>query len=356
MEPKMIDLLEKGNLFFGGGDIFRGKIEILPMEKFRFFLPNCFWTAEKDPERCFAPQLRSFIRRYLEAWLGIVEVDPQKPFDWKKYNTASIDCFLFLTKNVVNFYNQVVSGEETVIVPIFANNSQLLIRRMGDILVFNVSHYSSPEKEHVTGIRAVESLCRAHDPNSNQGVYELIQSINISFLLPKECTENGGNERRIDFESVGNMLQVASPDVEWDFNPESLINAYLKMEKEGVVIGRYFNLNIRGHLLHGDSVDDRNNIKSSNYPYESDAKVWRSGNVSEISKAEYLFRVADDIRIVLSIESSLPRSVYSSNSVNIELAAHREQFILATAGSIFIAQISAKLAHMNRKRSIELGN
>ncbi len=355
MDKKLLALLEKSQLFSAPNRTSFSEASVQQVEEFNFWLPNCFYSEKKDPKDVqvlnFERELKRFFHRYLDAWVNLVESDSKNPFKWKEYSSALVEFFLKFDGR--EYFDLVVGGDITVFVPITPNNSQLSIRRIGDILAFNVSRIQSPMDDHKTGRKAVEFLCRAEDRGNNHGVYELIQGVRVSLPLLGERTENGGSEKKVNFKSMETKLRRFLPAMTWNFRSSELVDSYKRIDREGMTIGEYFGLRISARLVHceakgkEDVVDDR-------FQYSSRARIWRDGNVERVNEWKYIFKEGEDIFLVLSLEGSFPQAIYKK--IDTSLRIHREQFILANAGVIFSAGLCSMMLDAYQRHSIELGN
>lgn len=357
MDKKLLALLEKSQLFSAPNRTSFAKASVQQVEGFDFWLPNCFYFEKKDPKNeqvsNFEYELKKFLHRYLDAWVKLVEHDPRNPFNWHKYSSITID--FFSNFNGADYFDLVVNGDKTVPVAVPPNNSQLLIRRMGDILAFNVSVQSSKD-DHVTGRKAIEALCRAEDCSNNHGVhgvYELVQGVKVSLPLLGERTENGGSEMKVTFKSMEASLRMFLPAVTWSFKPDKLVDSYEKIDHQGTTIGEYFGFLIFARLIHYGS-KGREDVVDDEFSYSSRARIWRKGNVERINEWEYVFREGENLFLVLSLEGSLSQTIYKK--IDTFLKIHREQFILANAGAIFSAGLCSMMLDAYQRGSIELGN
>jgi len=356
IDEKLLALLVKSRLFKPASD-YAIDVKVNQLEKFQFWLPGCF-PYGNDPDRkadqisCFEDGLKNFLKRYLQSWVNLLEQDPKnKSFHWIKYSTSLAD--FFSSFDAKKYFDQVASGKNTVTIHVTPNSSQLLIRRMGDILAFGVSKIGSEATEHVTGVRAVEVLCRTDDPHNNQGVYELVSDIQVSFQLPQKSTENGGMEGDVDFESISCMLKTTLPYVAWDFIPSVIVESYEEMDKDGIQIGEYFGLRINARLIH-DGAKGKDDITDERFSYGPRAKIWRQGNVVQLSDTKYRFLEGENLLLVLTLKSSLPCSEY--DEADALLKAHREQFLIASGGIILSTQLCSMMLNAYETQSIKLGN
>jgi len=289
------------------------------------------------------------LRKYLDAWVKHIENPPEKPFNWHNYS-SSLSKF-FSSFDEKKYYKEVSKEKKEATIFVQPNNSTITIRRIGDILAFNIP--TSSGKDHASGIRAIESLCRADDPCNNQGVYELVQNIKISFLLPKKQTENGGMEREIDFSDINQLLEKTMSGVNWQIDSSAIISSYLEIDEDGTKIGDYFGLQVSGSLNHGKT-EEKNDITNEGYCYKSRAKTWRKGNIEKINETRYCFAEGENLYFTLTIKSSLPYSQFEDTDIS--LKAHREQFILANAGAIMYTQLCSMMLDEDQKQSIKNGN
>lgn len=359
MDEKLLALLKKSNLFKSSGEGSDVQVNVNSLKEFRFWLPNFFLFSsdlEDDQKLLFNNRLKGFFVKFLDSWVNFVEFDPKKPFDWPTYSTSVAN--FFSNFDCDKFFKQLISGKKTTEIPVPPNNSKFLFHRMGDILAFDIEYISSKEKKHVTAIKAIEALCRKNDPCNNQGIYELIHEVKVSFGLPKKPNKTGSEYREIDFSVIADMLKKSLPYIEWNFIPDKLVDSYQKVfqysEMELVsIIGNYFGLSIHARLFHS-LAETENDIMSDNFRNPSQTAIWRQGNVTKNSDTTYLFKRGSDLSLELSLRSSLPTSSFID--VDTSFLAHREQFIIANAGAIFSTVICSMILDSYQKRSITFGN
>jgi len=357
IDEKILALLVKSRLFNPVTSDYAIYVKVNQLEKFRFWLSSCF-PYGNDPDRkhdqlsCFKYKLIDFLKHYLISWVNLIEQDSKnKAFHWIGYSALLAD--FFTSFDAKKYFDQVASGNKTVIIHIPPNSSQLTIRRMGDILAFNVSKLGSESTEHISGARAVKALCRAEDSSNNQGVYELVRDVQVSFQLPYEYTENGGTETDVEFTSINVMLKTTLPYVTWYFDPPTLVESYRDMGKDGVLVGEYFGLNVRARLVHNDT-KGKDDITDERFSYGPRAKIWRQGNVVPLSNTKYRFLEGENLHLILTLTSSLPHSEY--DQADVLLKARREQFLLANGGIILCTQLCSMMLNAYQAQSIKLGN
>jgi hypothetical protein len=313
------------------------------MNDFKFFLCQCFSEGTTEDPSYLENVVKSFIKRYLKTWANIMEKD-SRDFSWKDHSEKIFD--LFGNFNWIKIFDEVKSGKNKVDIPIKANGSKIRIKRFGNILAFNILNLKNEEKKHINGLKSVENLCRADDPNNNQGVYEIIDKIEVIFSINGKRERNENTGKVFDFNLIFKKIKIALPWVNWSLNAKNLIDSYLlNRDDKHTIVGQYCGFNILGKLIHKD---EQKGIQYSNI------QIWRAGNVKNTDKGKYQFKAGDDIQFKLSLVSSLPDSIFENSNTKSDF--HSEQFKLAEAGAIFIAQLCAMQLNKYRESRIQIGD
>ena len=347
MEENLLALLEKSNLFsFNGLNPFKAEVEIRGMRDFKFFLCNCFSERNLDDSSYLKGTMTVFLKHYLENWTKIMEEKPGTDLDWWKDYSKKTFGFLesFDWKDI---FNRVKSGREIVDLIIKPNNSEIVIKRFGNILVFNVLNLGNKQKKHLSGLRAVKSLCRAEDASNNQGVYEIIHEIQICLSIPMKRGQQ--NECTFDFDSFFTLIEKASPWAGWNLNSKQLVDYYTRKKRGNLIVGQFFGFNVSAELIHDEKKE--NILENSE---DEITTVWRRGNVGHVEKATYKFIYGKDIFLKLILGSSLPNSLFKD--ADEECDFHREQFKIAEVGAIFCAQLCALQLSKFREYRVSIGD
>lgn len=336
MEENLLALLEKSRIFSPYRRTPRVEVTIEGLDNYRFFICNCFGHGVDG----FISEVKTLLSRYIKSWAKILDENPKKEFDWKEYSQNVFGFFDHFDWDAI--YKAVEPGKDNFTFDIKANNSRIKIRRLGDILAFDI--LKNGEGEHKTGLNALKALCRAEDPSNNQGIYELIHKVSVSISMFSEGS--GVHKYLFDFAKILEQLKIALPKADIYFNASELIENYLNDDHE-YVIGKLLGFNINTTLIH-----EEKGSKNSNHPQYT--KIWRSGNVKHIRDAKYQFENASDISLVLTMKSTLPNN-FMINSNN-DSKFHSEQFRLAEVAAIFIVQLCAMQAIRHREIRAEIDN
>lgn len=332
MDEKLLALLVKSRLFSSNShNLFSPIIRINALRDYKFFICNCFIGEEsEDKIPHFSRYVESFIKRYLNSWTQIAENETEKGIDWKFYSQKVFD--LFKDFDWKKIYNEIKSGEDSVNLEIRANDSKIRIMRFGNILGFNILNKKG--EKHKSGLKAIESLCRANDPSNNQGVYEIVHSAKISFSIPEE--KSTYKEYTFDFQKIFQMLNLYMKNFQWAFDLNELIGAYKK--NGSAYFGKIHGFEIKAKLVH----------TQRNLLHDRDELTWRQGNIEKEDATTCKFKNGDDIHLELTIESSLPGNL-SLGKTDPSFDFHTEQFKFAEVVAIFISQICAMQLDRYRK-------
>lgn len=343
MDEKLLALLQKSRIFAPGGiNPCNIRFTIEGMRDFEFFLPNCFGYGDEKSSKYLKSYLKNFLRRYIDAWVEIVRKDPKADFSWEEHSKKVFN--FFGNFNWDEIYEKVESGKEVVNLKIEANGSLMRIKRFGDILAFNILNLHNAQKKHVRGLKAVRNLCRANDPNNNQGVYEIIHKVKIRLNIKTERIEN--IKEIIDFNDFFGLLKTELPWVEWDLKADDLIDNYINQTFEGLVVGRYHDFDIRAKLAHLEmESSDRSRYLE---------KIWRKGNVVLDRDSRFVFFDFSYLFFELSIKSSLPDRFAMKNDVKSRCLD--EQFKLAEVSAMLINRLSAMQLEQHRTIRDSMGD
>lgn len=332
MDEKLLALLVKSRLFSSDShNPFSPIIKIDALRDYKFFICNCFVEEGSEDEiPHFSRYIESLIKRYLNSWTQIAENETEKGIDWKSYSQKVID--LFKDFDWEKIYNEIKSGKDSINLDIKANDSKIRIMRFGNILGFDILNKKG--EKHKSGLKAIESLCRANDPSNNQGVYEIVHSARVSFSIPKEKLSY--KEYTFDFQKIFQMLNLYMENFKWNFDSDKLIDAYKK--NGSALFGKIHGFEIMVKLIHA---------KREILP-ERDELTWRQGNIEKEAATEYKFKNGDDIHLELTIKSSLPGNL-PFEKADPSFDFHTEQFKFAEVVAIFISQICAMQLDRYRK-------
>lgn len=349
IDAKVLELFEKSRILQLSRGDFNTNVSVNSMYEYSFSLPSCFLKSRADRDideeyLYFERRIVSFINRYLQCWLEQIQSNKDEAIKWNWIEYFNVQAEYFYKFSLKEQYKNLSVRNRTIDIHVSPNQSVLRMCRFGDILVFNVTKEESSYTKHVSGTKAVLSLCRAHDPNSNQGVYELIHNIQTSFSLPKKITGNR-HDNNIDFNYIGCLLSSAAPYVDWNFIPSNIIKSYVEDIEEGIIVGKYFDLPIYAKIVHVGQ-------NSSN---PTSDKIWRRGNVTNVSDSIYQFKVLDNLQLTITIQSSLPY-IYCGGDYEGTQKTHREQFILLKAGTILATQLCSMIQNLCMINSIANGN
>lgn len=331
MDEKLLALLEKSRIFSPYSHAPKAKVSIEELDEYRFFICNCFGSDGQS----FKMNIRELLSRYIKSWAEILDEDPKKEFNWKEYSQNVFGFFDHFDWEAI--YKTIEPGKSTFTFDIKANKSRIQIRRFGNILAFNL--LKNGDSEHKTGLNALKALCRAEDPGNNQGIYELIHRVNVSFSMP--CQDKGSQKYLFDFDQIFEQLKVALPKAEWSLDASQLIENYLNDERGyPLEIGNLLGFKIYAALIHEEK-------GPANSDYREGVRIWRKGNVRHVKNGKYHFEYASDVAMLLTIKSSLPDRFVTNPDLDAKF--HGEQFRLAEVAAIFIAQLCSMQAIRHRE-------
>jgi hypothetical protein len=271
---------------------------------------------------------KNFITRYLSAWLTEAVKKPGGDF-WNE-NWRNI-IGLFDSIDWKRILSQLSSDEPSDVV-LAVSGTRFHLKRFGNILGFDIINNNDSAKEHKTGTRAIEALCRTKDPRNNQGIYELIHQVAFYLSIPGKRIENETYD--IDFLEFFDLLKNF-PLVELELEPHELVDAYWQNDHKGQAIGHFLGLNIFVELVHGKKPDK---------PSKQDERIWRRGNAQNIGTL-HRFAKGDDLQLKIALESSLPESFLGKTDQDFDYLG--EQFRIAEVFAIIFAQLRALQLHRN---------
>jgi hypothetical protein len=339
MNENLFAMLEKSRLFspYPHGPV--AKVNVSAMDNYKFFLSNCFYEDGTDPLGYFKGKVGHFLKRYVNDWAEITAKKDRK-FSWKEHSKEVFN--LFGQFDWGKIYNHVISGENYVDLKIVASGSKIRITRFGNMLAFNVLCLSNSDKEHRSGHRAVVAWCRTPDSGNNQGVYEIVNKVEIFLSIPGENRVN--REYVYNFSELYERLAKAAPWAEWIFDSAQMVENYRNNLCDKLIIGKYCGFDIHAGLIHDNN--DQSKLQSQ------EIKIWRSGNVKKESAHEFRFSNGEDLRLSLVMRSSLPKHIFKEYDKKFDFA----RFKLSEAAAVICAQLCAMQLNQYRQSREAIGD
>ncbi|MGW8185144.1 MAG: hypothetical protein ACWGHO_03490 [Candidatus Moraniibacteriota bacterium] len=354
MEDSMLALLGKSRMFSVFVHGFFAEAKAIPPDGFAFWLPSCFREYKRDEEggplKRFRHELKSFFRLYLENWLS--ENKQSKAADAAIKNLFSVSNFfegLALEKDFL----ELKSGKGPVKIHEPISNAEFHFKRMGDLLAFNIYRLRDSAEEHISGRATVLALCRRKDPSNNQGVYELVQRVEITLGLP-EVYSSFRNGKAYSLTGFGKEISQALHRISINFSPEQLIEKYQKLEGDSA-IGQWRGLQIAARLIHPEATNKKDHIASDEFNFRDRAMSWRRGNLvrsTDSRKADFALMENFPIALMISVSGSLPQREIFANDCSRKYLD--EQFLIANVGSMVAMSLGTMMLDKHDEKFYEM--
>lgn len=358
MDESMIALLEKSRMFNSFASGFFIKAEAIPLEGFSFWLPHCFdeYANIQDdvdgPLKRFRHELNSFFRKYLETWLTQNKQTKEAVAETK--DLFSVANFLGNLGQEKDFI-QLKSGKDIVKIHEPISNADFRFKRVGDLLVFNVYRPGrSSDEDHSSGKKSILALCRCKDRNQNQGIYELVQRVEITLVIPEARSSEFENHKTYSLAGFGKEISQALHRISINFSPEQLIEKYQKLGGDSV-IGEWRGLQIAARLIHPEATNKKDHIANDEFDFRDRAMSWRRGNLWRLTDShEADFALMENCPIALMISVSGSLSQRSSYVNDCSKKYHEEQFLIANVGSMVAMSLGIMMLDRHDEKFYEM--